>query len=39
MRDHLEACGFVYLCTDDIEAAIGWLKARGVLRSGIIHVQ
>jgi hypothetical protein len=39
MREHLVGCGFDYLCTDDIEAAICWLKARGVLRSGIIHVQ
>ena len=32
MRDHLVACGFDYLCTDSIDAAIEWLKARGILR-------
>ena len=27
MRDHLVDCGFDYLCTDSVDAAIGWLKA------------
>jgi hypothetical protein len=31
MRDHLEACGFDYLCTDSTNQAIAWLTARGVL--------
>ena len=34
MRDHLEACGFPYLCTDSVDEAIDWLKARGILRGG-----
>ena len=34
MRDHLEACGFAYLCTDSVDEAINWLKARGILRGG-----
>lgn len=32
MREHLVACGFDYLCTDSVEQAIEWLKARGILR-------
>jgi hypothetical protein len=28
-------CGFAYLCTDDIDLAIEWLKQHGVLRGGI----
>ena len=32
MREHLEGCGFDYLCTDSVDQAIEWLKARGVLR-------
>ena len=35
MRDHLSDCGFDYLCTDSVDVAIGWLKARGILRGGI----
>ena len=38
MREHLERCGFDYLCTDSVELAIEWLQQRDVLRSGI-HVQ
>ena len=38
MRDHLIGCGFDYLCTDDVEVAIQWLKDRGILRGGF-HVQ
>ena len=34
MRDHLVACGFDYLCTDSVDAAVGWLQARGILRGG-----
>ena len=34
MRDHLEACGFEYLCTDSVDAAIAWLKDHGILRGG-----
>jgi len=34
MRDHLEACGFPYLCTDSVDAAIAWLKDAGILRCG-----
>jgi hypothetical protein len=34
IRDHLVACGFDYLWTDDVDAAIAWLKARGILRGG-----
>jgi hypothetical protein len=32
MRDHLQACGFPYLCTDSVDVAIEWLKAAGILR-------
>jgi hypothetical protein len=32
MRDHLERCGFAYLCTDSVDVAISWLKQHGVLR-------
>ena len=38
MREHLEGCGFPYLCTDDVDAAIAWLKAHGILR-GTFSVQ
>ena len=38
MRDHLERCGFDYLCTDDVEVAIGWLQARGILRGGAVLI-
>jgi len=34
MRDHLEACGFDYLCTDSVDHAIEWLKDAGILRGG-----
>jgi hypothetical protein len=34
IRDHLEACGFDYLMTDSVDAAIAWLMARGILRGG-----
>ena len=34
MRDHLQGCGFACLVTDDIDAAIDWLKLHGILRSG-----
>ena len=34
MRDHLEASGFAYLCTDSVDQAIEWLKAHGILRGG-----
>ncbi|MBR1286061.1 VRR-NUC domain-containing protein [Bradyrhizobium sp. AUGA SZCCT0177] len=34
MRDHLEGCGFAYLCTDDVNQAIAWLKQHGILRGG-----
>ena len=34
MRDHLEGCGFDYLCTDSVDQAIAWLKHHGVLRGG-----
>ena len=34
MREHLRGCGFAYLCTDDIDLAIEWLKQHGVLRGG-----
>ena len=34
MREHLEGCGFAYLCTDDIDLAIEWLKQHGVQRGG-----
>jgi hypothetical protein len=34
MRDHLERCGFDYLCTDSVDQAIAGLKGRGVLRGG-----
>ena len=27
MRDHLEACGFPYLVTDNVDQAIAWLKS------------
>ena len=27
MREHLEGCGFSYLCTDSVDQAIEWLKA------------
>ena len=26
--------GFDYLCSDNVEVAIGWLQARGILRGG-----
>jgi len=32
LPEHLEASGFAYLCTDDTELAIGWLKQHGILR-------
>jgi hypothetical protein len=38
MRDHLEGCGFDYLCADDVEVAIGWLQARGILRGGVVMI-
>jgi hypothetical protein len=31
MRDHLIGCGFDYLCTDNVDVAIGWLQSRGIL--------
>jgi len=34
MREHLEGCGFEYLCTDIVEIAIETLKAAGILRGG-----
>jgi len=34
MRDHLEGCGFAYLCTDSADHAIEWLKHHGILRGG-----
>ena len=34
MRAHLEGCGFAYLCADNVDAAIDWLKAAGILRGG-----
>ena len=34
MRDHLQACGFAYLCTDSVDEAIAALKAAGILRGG-----
>jgi hypothetical protein len=34
IRDHLVGCGFDYLVTDDPDAAIAWLQARGILRGG-----
>ena len=34
MRDHVQACGFNYLCTDSVEVAIAWLKQHGILRGG-----
>jgi hypothetical protein len=34
MRDHLECCGFAYLCTDSVDQAIEWLKHHGILRGG-----
>ena len=34
MCAHLKDCGFAYLCTDDIDLAIEWLKQHGVLRGG-----
>jgi hypothetical protein len=33
-RSHLEARGFPYLCTDNVDVAIEWLKAAGILRGG-----
>jgi hypothetical protein len=36
--DHLERCGFAYLVTDDTAAAIEWLKARGILRGGVVMI-
>ena len=36
MREHLEGCGFSYLCTDDVGQAIEWLKGRGILRGGFV---
>jgi hypothetical protein len=32
MRDHLEGCGFAYLCTDSVDEATEWLKHYGILR-------
>ena len=32
MRDHVQACGFNYLCTDNVDEAIAWLKQHGILR-------
>ena len=32
MREHLERCGFPHLITDDVDEAIAWLKAHGILR-------
>ena len=32
MRDHVQACGFNYLCTDNVDEAIDWLKQHGILR-------
>jgi hypothetical protein len=34
MREHLEACGFEYCCTDSVDEAIEVLKADGILRCG-----
>jgi len=34
MRDHLLGCGFAWLCTDSVDEAIAWLKARGILGDG-----
>ena len=34
MREHLEGCGFDYLCTDNVDHAIEWLKHHGILRGG-----
>jgi hypothetical protein len=35
MRDHVQACGFNCLCTDNVDEAIDWLKQHGILRGGI----
>jgi hypothetical protein len=32
MRDHVQACGFNYLCTDNVDKATDWLKQHGILR-------
>ncbi|XIA64896.1 hypothetical protein ACFIOY_40160 [Bradyrhizobium sp. TZ2] len=34
MRADLEAGGFDYLCTDNVDQATDWPKAAGVLRGG-----
>lgn len=35
MREHLQACGFEYLCTTSVDEAVAWLKRQGILRAGI----
>jgi hypothetical protein len=32
---HLQTCGFVVLVTDDVNKAVQWLKAHGILRATI----
>ena len=32
MRDHLEGCGFAYLCTDSVDEAVARLKRHCILR-------
>lgn len=32
---HLMACGFAYLCTDDIEDAVGALRELGIVRATV----
>ena len=35
MRDHVQPCGFNYLCTDNVDEAIDWLKQHSILRRGL----
>ena len=36
MREHLESCGFDYLCAHNVGPAIEWLKHLGILRGGFV---
>jgi hypothetical protein len=35
IAQHLQACGFPYLCTNSIKEAVAFLKAHGIVRASI----
>jgi hypothetical protein len=39
IEEHLRACGFDYLITDNVREAVAWLKRLGILRANIVEAQ